>query len=404
MATVKKKLPYELYDVAGLEDWFSQMAAEGYHLVDCWQNKAEFTVATPKENVRYRLEAVETYQYDWNKDRAYAEAGWDHVTTILGFFYIFQCDDPVIPEIHTDPTIQSWTMKKLIRKQWFMLIWMPLYWLLMLRDSIGRFFTEPHMAAMDLICNDILVVLYAALIFVMVYVVACQAVQLNALSKLKQRLASGLPMDRSKRYPRSFWRHGFMGVVMVLLFAGLFGAILLESKKAPSDFPLEDYPHVTLEEILPGQTRDSVDLNFWTGQELETSLLAPVQLRFGDAGRLKSDGSPVRIYMKYFETRSPGIARIVLKGEMEELEQSLDIERSWHENHPEDFPAIILDTGPVLTEREGWDEFWVWDTQHEGSAAPSRDYFGRIGNKAFVLYAALPDAQVVVDKMAEKMK
>ena len=72
MATIKKKLPYELYDVAGLEDWFSQMAAEGYHLVDCWQSKAEFTVATPKENVRFRLEAVQTYQYDWNKDRAYA--------------------------------------------------------------------------------------------------------------------------------------------------------------------------------------------------------------------------------------------------------------------------------------------------------------------------------------------
>lgn len=403
MATVKKKLPYELYDVAGLEDWFSQMAAEGYHLVDCWQNKAEFTVASPKENVRYRLEAQQTYQYDWNKDRAYAENGWHHVTTIEGFFYIFQCDDPEIEELHTDPTIQSWTMKKLIRRQWWMLIWMPLYWLFMLRDSIGRFFTAPHMAGTDMIRSNVLLGTYAVLIFVMVYIVACQTVQLNALRKLKQRLASGLPMDRTKRYPRSFWRHGFMWVLVALIAVGLFGALKAENGQV-REFRLEDYPHVTLEELLPGQTVEpEEELRFWTGKRLETSLLAPVQLLFGDAACLESDGSPVRIHMRYVETRSPWMASIILKGEMEELAQSLDIERSWHENHPDEFPAIVLDTGPVLIEREGWDELWVWDTQREGSD-PTRDFLGRIGNKVFILYAILPEPEAALDVMAEKMK
>jgi len=406
MATIKKRLPYELYDVAGLEDWFARMAAEGYHLVDCNQNRAEFTVATPKENVRYRLEAVETYQYDWNKDRAYEAMGWYHVATIIGFFYIFQCDDPVIPELHTDPTIQSWTMKKLIRRQWFALIWIPLYWLFMLRDSIGRLFTAPYMAALDMICSSVLLGVYAVMIFVMVYIFACQAVQLSALRKLKQRLASGLPMDRSKRYPRSFWRHGFMWVMMVLVFGGLFGAVMAENKKVRSDFPLEDYPHVTLEELLPGQTvalGPKDEMRYWMGQQMETSLLAPVQLRFGDAGRLKSDESPVRIHMYYYETRSPDMARVILKGKMEELEQSLDIERSWHENHPDEFPAIVLDTGPVLTAREGWDELWIWDTQRSRSTEPTRDYFGRIGDKVFALYVILPEPEMALDLLAEKV-
>lgn len=406
MATIKKKLPYELYDVAGLEDWFSQMAAEGYHLVECRQHKAEFTVATPQENVRYRLEAVETYQYDWNKDRAYAEQGWDHVATILGFFYIFRCGDPMVPEIHTDPTIQSWTMKKLIRRQWWALIWWPLYWLFLLRDSIGRLFTQPHMAAMDMLFSNVLPLTYAVLLVVMGYLVVCQGVQLNGLRRVKRRLASGLPMDRTRRYPRSFWRHGFMSVLAAAMLAAVAVSFKVELGGRPGqDFALEDYPHVTLEEVLSGvPMTPGTDLNYWTGQELETSLTVPVQLRYGDAARLASDGSPVRIYMKYYETRSPGMASVILKGTMEELEESHDIERSWHEKYPEEFPAMVLDTGPVLTAREGWDELWVWKVQREGSDAPTLDYLGRIENKAVIFYVNLPEPERVLDIMAEKME
>ena len=406
MATIKKRLPYELYDVAGLEDWFAQMAAEGYHLEDCWQNRASFTVGEPQEHVRYRLEAVETYQYDWNKDRAYAEQGWDHVTTILGFFYIFRCDDPVVPELHTDPTIQSWTMRKLIRKQLLMLIWIPLYWLILMRMRVEYVFTLPHMALADFIRLDVMMWMWVMLVVVLVYWFVCQTIQLNGLRRVKRRLASGLPMDRTRRYPRSFWRHGFMSVLAAVFIAGLFWAVWAERKKTNSDFPLEDYPHVTLEEVFPGRTEEPrpwEEINFWTGQTLETSLLVPVQLRFAQAGRMKDDGSIARIGMYYYEAASPALARILLKGQFEEMEQSLDFERSWHENHPEDFAAIVSDSGPVLTAREGWDELWVWEVGREGSDQTSRDYFGRIGNKVFVLYNIVPAAEGALDVMAGKM-
>ena len=252
MATVKKKLPYELYDVAGLEDWFSQMAAEGYHLVDCWQNKAEFTVATPKENVRYRLEAVETYQYDWNKDRAYEEMGWHHVATILGFFYIFQCDDPVVPEIHTDPEIQSWTMKKLIRRQWFTMLWLPLYWAFMMRDQVGRLIKWPMYQLKESLLTDPMLMLNAFLVLLLLYFLWTQGTMITMLSRLKKRLASGLPMDRTKRYPRSVWKH-FSGKVGAIVYLAVIVIVFAQISREPLNVVVEDYPHVSLEEVIPGQ-------------------------------------------------------------------------------------------------------------------------------------------------------
>ena len=263
MATVKKKLPYELYDVAGLDDWFSQMAAEGYHLVDCWQNKAEFTVATPKENVRYRLEAVETYQYDWNKDRAYEEMGWHHVATILGFFYIFQCDDPVVPEIHTDPEIQSWTMKKLIRRQWFTMLWLPLYWAFMMRDQVGRLIKWPMYQLRESLLTDPVLMLNAFLVLLLLYFLWTQGTMITMLSRLKKRLASGLPMDRTKRYPRSAVQH-FSWWVLLVAYAVAVGYAFWIISRDPLEVDAADYPHVSLEEVIPGQYNEMVEHSFKT--------------------------------------------------------------------------------------------------------------------------------------------
>lgn len=404
MATVKKKLPYELYDVAGLEDWFSQMAAQGYHLVDCNQNRAEFTVATPKENVRYRLEAQQTYQYDWNKDRAYAAQGWHHVTTIIGFFYIFQCDDPTIEELHTDPTIQSWTMKKLIRRQWWMLVWWPLYWLLMMRSSVGTLLTYPAILVMDLLTSNILLAGYAVTLGSMVYMIVCQIVQLNALRRLRQRLASGLPMDRTKHYPRSFWRHGFILVMVGLMLIIMVGAILMENKRR-EEFRLEDYPHVTLEDILPGQVMHSQEnMAYWQGQQLGKSLLVPVQLVFGDAAYWEADWSKVRIHLTYYETRSPGLAKQLLKGLLQDQARGMETERDWYENHPEWFSKLTLDTGPVPAEHEGLDELLVWDKQYEDDRRLHRHYFGRMGSAAFELTVTLPEPERAMELMVERME
>ena len=403
MATVKKKLPYELYDVAGLEDWFSQMAAEGYHLVDCWQNKAEFTVATPKENVRYRLEAVETYQYDWNKDRAYEEMGWHHVATILGFFYIFQCDDPVVPEIHTDPEIQSWTMKKLIRRQWFTMLWLPLCWAFMMRDQVGRLVKWPMYQLRESLLTDPMLMLNAFLVLLLLYFLWTQGTMITMLSRLKKRLASGLPMDRTKRYPRSVWKH-FSGRVGAIVYLAVIVIVFVQISREPLNVVAEDYPHVSLEEVIPGQYKYTQVQSFWTGASLEKSLFVPVHFKYGDAGHLKDSDERVRTYLNYYETRFDWVAKIMLKGSM----QAINVDFAEHEEMRERYPSIItselkLNTGPVREQHEKLDELYRWEYQYTTSE-PHRLWFGRKGSKVFMLSTILPDAEAALELMIEKLE
>lgn len=403
MATVKKKLPYELYDVAGLEDWFSQMAAEGYHLVDCWQTKAEFTVATPKENVRYRLEAQGTYQHDWNKDRAYAESGWHHVTTIAGFFYIFQCDDPAVEELHTDPTIQSWTMKKLIRRQWFTLLYVPLMWFFMRWQDTVRLVGAPMEVAKELLLKNELILIYAIMLVSVGYFMVTQGVMLAMLSRLKKRLASGQSMDRTRRHPRSFWMHGFGGVLFALCMAVLVGCYVVLRQDGPAVDPA-DYPHVSLEEVIPGQYfYPEEKLGFWEGSELETSLLVPVQFKYGDAAILDGDWTRVRTFLYYYETISESTAELLLKGSIQELCSGLETDRERYEENPMLFDQIVLDTGAVPAQHDKLDELWVYDYQFRNSEL-HRVYFGRTGNRTLVLYTMLPEPEKALDIMVEKMK
>ena len=401
MATIKKKLPYELYDVAGLEDWFSQMAAEGYHLVDCWQNKAEFTVATPKENVRYRLEAVETYQYDWNKDKAYSEAGWEHVTTILGFFYIFQCDDPMVPELHTDPTIQSWTMRKLIRKQWFLMIWMPLYWAFMQREVIGGLVNSPMEQLKNLLLIEPLMYLSVLTILILVYFCWTQGTMIWMLTRLKKRLASGLPMDRTKRYPRSILRH-FSGWVLLILFFVTFFFLFKDINKQSEPVNVADYPHVNLEDVIPGRYDYAEEVSFWTGASLEKSFFVPVHFEYGDAGVME-DYSRVRTYLHYYETRWEWTADVLLQGSMEALESDQKEQEKQAEKYPHIFKKLKMSTGAMAQNHERLDELYCWDYQYSTSEL-NRVYFGRMGNKVFTLYTILPDPEVALELMIEKIQ
>ena len=403
MATVKKKLPYELYDVAGLEDWFSRMAAEGYHLVDCWGNQAEFTVATPMEGIRYRLEAQGTYEYDWNQDEAYKAGGWDHVTTIRGFFCIFRCDDPAAPELHTDPKIQSWTMKKLLRRQSLgLLMWMA-YWVLQWGLNFGVKLGGVQEGLGLLICSDGMLLLMGTILVTMVHFLAVQANQLVMLFRLKRRLASGLPMDRETRYPRSFWRHGFQWVLVGgLILSAVVGSSLDQREAVAVDY--RGYPHVTLEEVVPAGYLTE-ELEFTQKAELKTSLLVPVQFRYTDrAFQDDEEGNRARVYLDYSEAFSDAAAGLLLRGLLHDQERGLKTEREWQEKYPDRFSRFALDTGPVWREYDGLDELWVWDVQYENSDQMIRHYFGRKGNTAFELHLILPEPELALEVLMERLE
>ena len=403
MKTVKKKLPYELYDVAGLEDWFSQMAAEGYHLEDCWENQAEFRVEEPKANVRFRLEAQGTYEYDWNQDEAYKAGGWDHVTTIRGFFCIFRCDDPAAPELHTDPKIQSWTMKKLLRRQSLGLLMWFLYWVIIWNVRLGVAVGGwAEMVSFMLTENAVLLSLGATVLFVAHFLVI-QTNQLVMLFRLKRRLASGLSMDREMRNPRSFWRHGFRLVLVGGLLVSLVAGNALYQREPVAVDPAK-YPHVTMEEVIPAGYFTE-ELEFTQKAELKTSLLVPVQFRYTDRA-FKDDevGTRARVYLDYNEAISPGAAKLILQGLLYDQERGLKTEREWQEKYPDRFSRFALDTGAVWVEYDSLDELWVWDVRYEDSDQLIRHYFGRKGNIAFELHLILPEPELALEVLMERLE
>ncbi len=402
MNTVKKTLPCELYDPAGLEDWFAQMAEQGLHLVKCGGERAAFEKGVPTPGVRYRLEAQGYYENDPDKNRDYREFGWEHVTTIPGFYYIYRSQDPAAPELHTDPVTQSYTMKRLMGRQrrWF--LWWPLWCLFCLRHQVVLLVTSPAQIPRNIILRDTVLCGYLILLFALLYELTIHYTQMSVLRRLQKRLAAGLPMDRSKHYPRSFWRHGFSWIIILLLFSSIPLSLCLDNR-APQSTSLEDYPHVTLEQLLsPVPVRPDPDSSYWEGLEFGSSLLVPLQLRFGECGLMGTgdETQKVRLSLHYYQTASPIAAHLLLKGEIAGLEQDLQKREQAAEKDTLSLlmrPYLILNSGTYPMEHPGFDELYALDYQFEDDANAQRAYFGRIGTQVIKLTADLPQPQLALD-------
>ena len=59
---VRKAIPYQLYDMAGLQQWFEEMSAKGFLLDSFGIRTGIFRVGEPAPEVRYRLEP-QTYRH-----------------------------------------------------------------------------------------------------------------------------------------------------------------------------------------------------------------------------------------------------------------------------------------------------------------------------------------------------
>ena len=105
---VRKAIPYQLYDMAGLQQWFEEMSAKGFLLDSFGIRTGIFRVGEPAPGVRYRLEP-QTYwdqSLDYDKNEAYAKMGWEYVDFIGHYYYIYRAEDPETEELHTDPMTQ----------------------------------------------------------------------------------------------------------------------------------------------------------------------------------------------------------------------------------------------------------------------------------------------------------
>ncbi len=113
--SVYKVRPNDYWRIGEHENWFEEMAAEGFYLKKLGKIFATFEKGEPKQ-MKYRIDISIDRKISDDQLEVYAESGWGYVTRDK-LFYVFS--SPVelnAPELHTDSAEQSFTIKKLDQK------------------------------------------------------------------------------------------------------------------------------------------------------------------------------------------------------------------------------------------------------------------------------------------------
>lgn len=94
-----------LNDLAQLQTWLEDQAAQGWYLAGCHLGSIAVFRRDERRAVRYRLEPIDRppAQVPAAERRAfYAEAGWAYVDTILGLYDVYAAGDPSARDLYTD--------------------------------------------------------------------------------------------------------------------------------------------------------------------------------------------------------------------------------------------------------------------------------------------------------------
>lgn len=319
MKTVWKPLPCPIYDVERLQCWLEDMAAAGLQLqrFRLGTNFAVFSGAEPAA-VRYRLSATRRLpglldtapdlpnEEEWQLSDA---AGWHYVAG-LAEFYIYRCEDPNAPELHTDPQVQALSYKyarsnarwRVFSALWFAVIHPALLF-------HGRLF-------LMLVELDWLMIPY--LIFLLLHL-AGTAADLVKLERLTRRLKRGEPMLTGKDWRPARLRHWLGQLVLwsSLLFLILSVFFVGAVDGAAHSVPLAEYtaplPFATLGDLAEGELTYSKENAYAHNQiEVRQTLLAPSLIEFEQHAAVRRDGQLLldgSLYVDYYETRFPLLAR-----------------------------------------------------------------------------------------------
>lgn len=196
---VKKYLPVQPYDMAGLEKWFSDMAAQGLHLVKADADSARFRPGVPRTGVRYALEVTGPGDIDRERNEDYAQMGWDYVTTLkaslmVSMYYVYRTENPGAPALHTDPVTQSTTVAKLVRRLRRTLVFLTVLLAVLLRNELAALLSDPWSFPRFLLLRTETAALWLAVMvpYVLLMLIPfCH--QLWGLGRVRRQLAAGIP-------------------------------------------------------------------------------------------------------------------------------------------------------------------------------------------------------------------
>ncbi len=299
----RRLIPVSQYDIAGMETWLEDMAEKGFFLYDLGAFIGRFTKGDPKA-VRYRLEPTggdkdfpEMALYD-----LYEERGWRYVTTYRKLFHVFMTEDAAAPELHTDPLVQSATLKKISRQ---LVIFSVAYLVFLAFLLSSHLFIEGDRVYTLLLKSNIFQFVMIPLFLIMTIYVLISAVR---ITKLRRRLQAGQPLEHFKKK-----RSIAMRILEITGYATLVVVILsnlanLVRPNNPDDQPLSEAPDVIT--ILSLADIDPLYENYTSGYFYrEHSPLVPIQDVVRQSIQIDAGYSRSVLQTYYYETAFTGLAK-----------------------------------------------------------------------------------------------
>lgn len=396
---VCKFLPMEPYDMRGLEEWLSAMAARGLHLVKIGESFARFEPGPAREGVRYALDVKDWADIDQERNELYAQAGWEYVTTFKRLYFVYRTADPDAPALHTDPVTQSFTFDRLLRRRlWALILLIPLT-LFMFRNELSALIDNPWSPVYLFFLKTEGCLLYLALLVLYVANLVPLFRQRRALKKLQKRLADGIPLEeihfRRRRVP---WAVASWSPVVLMVCA--LALFIWNNPNAKQDLPdPEDwtFPHMTLEQVM--EQTDVVNLipeNPYDAMlhppTRRRSLLVPEQINIQQYGTARlEDGSAEEcgIYLHLYRLRCPDTAPLLLRCIQEE---ELAWWRRYEKNTGEFYINSPLEefSGFQRADHPTFDELTALTWRTEDMEECGKLYIGRAGDLVFTLSCSGP--------------
>lgn len=392
MSKTVRRLPLlEEYQVGEMESWLSDMAAKGLHLKKVGTYFAYFERGEPA-NIRYRMEYADNSMIDREWVVMYATGGWEYVAK-RRYFHIFRApEDSGAPELHTDPTVQAYTIEALSKKmtRYGVAVGLCIVFLLVLIFAgIGQTPFQYLNFVEGLGFNTFVIgILNCVSLFV-----SMRAMLL--VRKLKVRLSQGQPIDHHAN-----WRIKKKKSVIflaVFTFLALLMAIIPGFQWAfYSGEPLSDSTPSILMRIkdiegdheqvaVQGAIQHGVDQDncFTYGW----SVLAPKQYELEEhceiPGKQWDDGSG-DVYSPWLSVKIDWLLLPFMRDSV--VDALCDREKYY----PEEVP--------VPYEHEAFDKLYVLVNEH------SVKLFGYKGNMVvYVSYRGLADADTLCSKVGEKL-
>ncbi|MBE6955514.1 MAG: DUF2812 domain-containing protein [Ruminococcaceae bacterium] len=284
--------PFEVSDYISRERWLEERAAKGWKLVRYTGRFPRFEKTTPFK-ARYRLD----YHHDKNMDdeqiALYEAAGWEFVDTLGEQFYIFTTTDPNAEELHTDPEMQAYSLKKLLRTHVVNMIFAVLFAAFYIGLML-LIFTKNKQPLTELLrIGPGFLLAFLLSLVLLLYLAFSQGTR---FTRIWRQLHSSDAFPSPVNYHKAAWREGITSVfVLIILVNMLFGRFLLFPKAAKIEIAdyTEPLPFLQLHEIEPSENfryaYSKIDDTNWANQlETSSTLFAPKILKARQYSNLPS--------------------------------------------------------------------------------------------------------------------